>query len=211
MSFERKNLAYIVRYATDKEDQLIHILKNVKGSAIVYARSRQRTKDVADILNKAGLQATYFHAGLDGSEKDKRQEEWQSDNVRIIVATNAFGMGIDKPDVRIVIHIDCPDSIEAYFQEAGRAGRDGNKSYAVLLYNNHDATKLKKRITDTFPPKEYVRKVYDCLSYFYQIAVGSGYNAAFEFNPLKFCKAYGLFPIQVESALKILDRAGYIQ
>lgn len=211
MSFERKNLAYIVRYATDKEDQLIHILKNVKGSAIVYARSRQRTKDVADILNKAGLQATYFHAGLDGSEKDKRQEEWQSDNVRIIVATNAFGMGIDKPDVRIVIHIDCPDSIEAYFQEAGRAGRDGNKSYAVLLYNNHDATKLKKRITDTFPPKEYVRKVYDSLSYFYQIAVGSGYNATFEFNPLKFCKAYGLFPIQVESALKVLDRAGYIQ
>ena len=211
MSFERKNLAYIVRYAADKQDQLIHILSNIKGSAIVYVRSRQRSKDVAEALTNAGLPATYFNAGLDGSEKDKRQTEWQTDKVRIIVATNAFGMGIDKPDVRIVIHIDCPDSIEAYFQEAGRAGRDGRKSYAVLLYNNNDATKLIKRVSDTFPTKDYVKKVYDCLSYFYQVALGSGYNAAFEFQPYKFCKAYGLFPIQVDSALRILDRAGYIE
>jgi len=211
MSFERKNLSYVVRYAPDKQQQLIHILNHVAGSAIVYARSRQRTKEYSEMLCAAGFRATYFHAGLDNAEKDRRQREWQQDQVRVIVATNAFGMGIDKPDVRIVLHIDCPSSIEAYFQEAGRAGRDGQKAYAVLLYNGSDEQKLRKRIADTFPPKDYIRQVYEHLAYFYQVGVGSGYNAIFEFPIDKFCHTYKHFPIQVESALKILDRAGYIE
>ena len=211
MSFERKNLAYVVRYATDKADQIIHILKNTDGSAIIYARSRQRTKEYAEMLNAAGLQATYFHAGLDSAVKDQRQRDWQQDKVRIMVATNAFGMGIDKPDVRVVIHVDCPSSIEAYFQEAGRAGRDGKKAYAVLIYNDNDYSKLRKRITDTFPDKDYIRKVYDCLAFFYEVGIGSGFNSSFEFPIEKFCRSYRLFPIHVDSALRILDRAGYIE
>lgn len=211
MSFERKNLAYVVRYTSDKQGELIHILNSVKGSAIVYTRSRQRTKDVAEMLNKEGLSATFYHAGLDNALKDSRQKSWQNDEVRVIVATNAFGMGIDKPDVRIVIHVDCPDSIEAYFQEAGRAGRDGCKAYAVLLYNDNDKSKLKKRVVDTFPEKDYIRDVYEHLAYFYQIGVGSGYHASFEFSMDKFCKIYKFFPIQVNSALNLLDRAGYIE
>ena len=211
MSFERSNLAYIVRYAVDKCDQLIHILNHVQGAAIVYVRSRKRTKEISDILNKAGHMSTYFHAGLDSTEKDSRQKEWMEGQTRVIVATNAFGMGIDKPDVRIVIHIDCPSSIEAYFQEAGRAGRDGKKAYAVMLYNDNDPVKLVKRLSDKFPPKEYVRHIYDCLAYFYEIGVGYGYNARFEFSMEKFCRAYRLFPIQVDSALRILDKAGYVE
>ena len=211
MSFERKNLAYVVRRATDKREELIHILNSVKGCAIVYTRSRQRTKDVAELLCKADIKATFYHAGLDTTIKEERQRAWQDNKVRVMVATNAFGMGIDKPDVRLVIHVDCPDSPEAYFQEAGRAGRDGNKAYAVLLYNDHDRRKLDKRINDTFPEKDYIRKVYEHLAYFYQVAVGSGYNATFEFSIDKFCHAFKHFPIQVDSALKILNRAGYIE
>ncbi|MBR1389221.1 MAG: RecQ family ATP-dependent DNA helicase [Prevotella sp.] len=211
MSFERKNLAYVVRHAADKREQLIHILNSVGGCAIVYARSRRRTKEVAELLNEAGISATFYHAGLDHSVKDQRQRDWQQDKVRVMVATNAFGMGIDKPDVRMVIHIDCPDSIEAYFQEAGRAGRDGNKSYAVLLYNEADRRKLDKRISDTFPEKDYIKKVYEHLAYFYQVGIGSGYHATFEFNIDDFCHKFHHFPIQVDSALKILNRAGYIE
>ena len=211
MSFERKNLAYVVRRATDKRQELIHILESVKGCAIVYARSRRRTKEVAELLVESGISATFYHAGLDTTVKDQRQRDWQEDKVRVMVATNAFGMGIDKPDVRVVIHIDCPDSLEAYFQEAGRAGRDGQKAYAVLLYNDADHRKLDKRISDTFPEKDYVRKVYEHLAYFYQVGVGSGYHATFEFNIDRFCHAFRHFPIQVDSALKILNRAGYIE
>ena len=211
MSFERKNLAYVVRHAADKREQLIHILKNVKGSAIVYTRSRRRTKEFAELLNEAGISATFYHAGLDTVTKDERQLAWQNDKTRVMVATNAFGMGIDKPDVRVVIHIDCPDSVEAYFQEAGRAGRDGLKAYAVLLYNDADHRKLEKRIADTFPEKDFIREVYEHLAFFYQIGVGSGYNHTFEFNIDKFCHAFHHFPIQVDSALKILNRAGYIE
>ena len=211
MSFERKNLAYVVRRAADKRDELIHILDSVKGCAIVYARSRRRTKEVSDMLNEAGIPATFYHAGLETATKDERQKAWQNDKIRVMVATNAFGMGIDKPDVRLVIHIDCPDSLEAYFQEAGRAGRDGLKAYAVLLYNDADHRKLDKRITDTFPDKDYVKKVYEHLAYFYQVGVGSGYHATFEFNIDKFCHSFHHFPIQVDSALKILMRAGYIE
>ena len=211
MSFERENLAYIVRRAEDKQKELIHILRSLKGSAIVYARSRRRTKEMADMIQQAGITATFYHAGLDSVVKDERQKAWQDDQVRVMVATNAFGMGIDKPDVRLVIHIDCPDSIEAYFQEAGRAGRDGLKAYAVLLYNNGDQRKLEKRIADTFPEKDFIRNVYEHLAYFYQIGVGSGYGHTFEFNIDKFCHAFRHFPIQVDAALKILTRAGYIE
>ena len=211
MSFERKNLAYIVRTTEDKRGELIHILSSVEGSAIVYVRSRRHAKDVADMLNDNGLQATYFHAGLDYAVKDARQKSWQAGDTRIIVATNAFGMGIDKPDVRLVVHIDCPSCIEAYFQEAGRAGRDGNKAYAVLLYNNADRHQLAKRIADTFPEKDYIRDVYEHLAYYYQIAIGAGYGRTFEFNIDKFCHIYHFFPLQVSAALKILDRAGYIE
>jgi len=210
MSFERNNLAYVVRQASDKRDELLHIISHVKGATIVYVRSRRRTKEVADLLVENGISATYYHAGLDTAEKDERQRNWQQDKTRVMVATNAFGMGIDKPDVRLVIHIDCPDSIEAYFQEAGRAGRDGQKAYAVLLYNDGDKRKLLKRIADTFPEKEYIRKVYDHLAFYYQVATGSGYNATFEFNIDDFCHKFRHFPIVVHSALKILNRAGYI-
>ena len=211
MSFERKNLAYVVRRAADKREELIHILNSVKGCAIVYARSRRRTKEIADLLNETGIRATFYHAGLDTAVKDERQKDWQNDKVRVMVATNAFGMGIDKPDVRLVIHVDCPDSPEAYFQEAGRAGRDGWKAYAVLLYNDADRRKLDKRISDTFPEKDYIRTVYEHLAYFYQVGVGSGYHVTFEFNIDKFCHAFRHFPIQVDAALKILNRAGYIE
>ena len=211
MSFERKNLAYVVRRATDKREQLIHILNSVSGPAIVYARSRRRTKEVAQLLCESGISATFYHAGLDHSIKDERQRDWQQDKIRVMVATNAFGMGIDKPDVRLVIHIDCPDSLEAYFQEAGRAGRDGLKAYAVLLYNEGDSRKLYKRVSDTFPEKDYIKKVYEHLAYFYQVGVGSGYHATFEFNIDDFCHKFRHFPIQVDSALKILNRAGYIE
>ena len=210
MSFERKNLAYVVRPTINKEQQLVHILQSVPGSAIVYVRSRQRTKEYADMLNMSGIKATFFHAGLDNTLKDQRQLDWQKNKVRVMVATNAFGMGIDKPDVRVVVHIDCPDSLEAYFQEAGRAGRDGQKSYAVLLYDDNDKVKLRKRVVDTFPDKDFIREVYDQLAYFYQIAVGSGYNATFEFPVERFCQTYRHFPIPTVSALNILTRAGYI-
>ena len=211
MSFERKNLVYVVRQANDKREQLIHILQSLSGTAIVYARSRQRTKEYAEMLMKAGIPATFYHAGLDTSVKDERQQAWQEGKIRVMVATNAFGMGIDKPDVRVVIHIDCPDSIEAYFQEAGRAGRDGQRSYAVLLYNSGDKRKLEKRVADNFPEKDYIRQVYEHLAFFYQIGVGSGYNHTFEFNIDKFCHAFHHFPLQVDSALRILSRAGYIE
>ncbi len=211
MSFERKNLAYIVRRTDDKYSEMIHILKAIPKAAIVYCRNRKRTKEAAELLVKSGISATWYHAGLENTVKDQRQKEWQADKTRVIVATNAFGMGIDKPDVRVVIHIDCPSSIEAYFQEAGRAGRDGKKSYAVLLYNGHDRAKLINRIEETFPPKEYIRQVYDHLSYFFQIGIGSGKGYTFEFPIDKFSFNFKHFPTRVNSALQIIHRAGYIK
>lgn len=210
MSFERKNLAYIVRRTDDKLEEMIHILKCVQGSAIVYVRSRKRSKEIAAELCKRNISATFYNAGLESAARDERQKEWHEGKARVIVATNAFGMGIDKPDVRLVIHYDCPDSPEAYFQEAGRAGRDGNKAYAVLLYNGSDKGKLQRRIDETFPDKEYIRLVYEHLAYFYQIGMGSGQGSRFEFNIDRFCMAFKHFPIQASSALKILTRAGYI-
>lgn len=210
MSFERKNLAYVVRKATDKPSELRHILNSVNGSAIVYARSRKRTKETAEWLISQGISATYYHAGLDVDVKDRHQQAWINNEMRVMVATNAFGMGIDKPDVRLVIHIDCPDSLEAYFQEAGRAGRDGKKAYAVLLYNSSDARKLAKRVTQTYPEKEYIRDVYEHLAYFFQVGTGTGHGCTFEFSIDKFCITYKYYPVLVNSALQILERSGYI-
>lgn len=156
MSFERKNLAYVLRQTENKVEETVHILQAVNGAAIVYCRSRKRTQQIADLLSKANISATWYHAGLEPTVKEQRQNDWQNDKIRVMVATNAFGMGIDKPDVRLVIHADFPSSLEAYFQEAGRAGRDGRKSYAILLHTrNYDERNLRKRIEDTFPPKLY--------------------------------------------------------
>ena len=210
MSFERKNLTYLVRNVADKMHEMVHIFVHTQGSSIVYVRSRRRSKEIADYLNEAGLSATFYHAGLEQTTKDQRQRDWQHDRVRIMVATNAFGMGIDKPDVRLVIHYDCPDSIEAYFQEAGRAGRDGQQAYAVMLYNKSDNAKLAKRIDDSFPPRDEIRKVYEHLAYYYQIATGDGYGVCRQFNIDEFCQRFHHFPIRVNSALHILTRAGYI-
>ena len=210
MSFERKNLSYVVRTAENKEHELTHILGSVNGSAIVYVRSRRRCKEINDLLKHEGFASTFYHAGLDHYTKDERQKQWQEDKARVMVATNAFGMGIDKPNVRVVIHMDCPDSIEAYFQEAGRAGRDGNKAYAVLLYNNNDKKKLHARIGDTFPEKNYIKQVYEQLAYYFQIGVGSGKSHTFNFEIDKFCLIFKHFPVHVDTSLKILQRAGYI-
>lgn len=211
MSFERKNLAYIVRRTESKQEELLHILKHVDGSAIVYAHNRKRTKEYAQLLNENGITATFYHAGLSNDTKDQRQKSWVKGETRVMVATNAFGMGIDKPDVRLVVHVDIPDSPEAYFQEAGRGGRDGEKAYAVLLYARSDKTTLKKRITDTFPEKDYIRTVYEHLNYYYQMAMGDGLGCTREFNIDEFCRNFKHFPIQVDSALKILTRAGYLE
>ena len=210
MSFERKNLVYVVRQAEDKEAEMVHILQSIPKTAIVYCRSRKRTKEIAQLLIQYGISATWYHAGLEPAVKDQRQSEWQHDKVRVIVATNAFGMGIDKADVRVVIHMDCPSSLEAYFQEAGRAGRDGQKAYAVLLYNGHDNRTLQKRVEDTFPSKEYVQQLYEHLAYFYQIGVNSGEGCTFEFPIDKFCATFKHFPIRANAALILLQRAGYI-
>ena len=211
MSFERKNLAYIVRYTESKQEEILHILNKVQGSAIVYTRNRKRTREIAEMLVTNNITATFYHAGLANETKDQRQKSWLNDENRVMVATNAFGMGIDKPDVRIVIHADVPDSPEAYFQEAGRAGRDGNKAYAVLLYAKSDKTTLNKRITDTFPDKEYIREVYEHIQFHYQMAMGDGFGCTYPFNIDEFCRNFKHFPIQVDSALKILNRAGYLE
>lgn len=211
MSFERKNLAYIVRNTESKQEELLHILNSVSGSAIVYTRNRKRTREVAELLVNNEITATFYHAGLNNDVKDQRQKSWLSGESRVMVATNAFGMGIDKPDVRLVIHVDLPDSPEAYFQEAGRAGRNGQKAYAVLLYAKSDKATLSKRITDTFPDKEYIRKVYEDVNYYFQMAMGDGLGCTFAFNLDEFCRNFKHFPVQADSALKILTRAGYLE
>ncbi len=210
MSFERKNLAYLVVRTSDKWHETLRLLGSTDGAAIVYVRSRKRTKEIAKALTDGGISATFYNAGLETAVRDQRQRDWQEGRARVMVATNAFGMGIDKADVRLVVHIDCPDSIEAYFQEAGRAGRDGKPSRAVLLYDGNDHAKLQRRISETFPDKDDIRTVYEHLAYFYQIGLGSGGGCRFEFNIDRFCQYFHHFPIQVNSALKILARAGYI-
>ena len=211
MSFERPNLRYVVRTTQDKNEELLHILQRVPGSAIVYTRNRRNTGELAEWLRQQGISALNYHAGLTTLDKDMRQQAWQCNDVRVMVATNAFGMGIDKPDVRLVVHMDVPDSPEAYFQEAGRGGRDGKTSYAVLLNRQGDTLQLRQRIAQTFPERDYIRKVYTDLSSFYQIGEGEAEGRTFQFNMDRFCRVFRHFPVLLESALNLLTQAGYIQ
>ena len=210
-SFLRENLSYVVRTADNKVGELSHILQTVPGSSIVYVRSRKQTKEIAHTLQKVGISADYFHAGLSHEEKNLKQNSWKNGERRVIVATNAFGMGIDKADVRTVVHMDLPNSPEEYFQEAGRAGRDGERSYAVILYAKADSIKLRKRITDAFPEREFIVRVYEALGNYYQVAVGAGFGNAYDFSLHEFCIPFKFPFLQAHHALKILELAGYIE
>ncbi len=209
-SFQRANLAYVVRITENKEEQLLKILNSIPGTSIIYVRNRKKTKEVAEFLNQKGITAEHFHAGLKNETRDERQNRWKSGETRVIVSTNAFGMGIDKAEVRSVVHLDLPDSLEAYFQEAGRAGRDEKKAFAVMLYNNGDAVKMRKRVSDSFPGKEMVLKVYDSLCNYLEMGVGSGLDKVFAFDIADFCAKFKL-PILISyNCLKILQQAGYL-
>jgi len=210
-SFHRSNLAYVVRTTENKDEQLLKILHNVPGTSVVYVRNRKKTKEVAEFLVLNGITAEHFHAGLQNDTKDARQARWKSGETRVIVSTNAFGMGIDKPDVRTVVHLDLPDTLEAYFQEAGRAGRDEKKAFAVMLYNNSDAVKMRKRVSDTFPGKEMVLKVYDALCNYLEIGIGSGLDKVFAFDIADYCAKFKLPILIAFNSLKILQQAGYIE
>ncbi len=211
MSFARDNLSYVVREAEEKVTELIHILRSVPGTAIVYVRSRKRTKQICDELNRAGIHADFYHAGLYVEDKEDKQNKWTTDQCRVMVATNAFGMGIDKPDVRLVVHVDMPNSLEEYYQEAGRAGRDGKRSYAVLLVKHTDQRTLRRHITESFPEKDFIRRVYELVSDFLGVCVGEGYQQMFDFNFNLFCRTYDLPVLPTHNALKILTRSGYIE
>lgn len=210
-SFERSNVTYVVRQADDKEAQMLKILTSVPGCGIIYVRNRKKTKEIALFLRENGISADFFHAGLNHATRNERQKQWTTGKIRIMVATNAFGMGIDKPDVRVVIHIEAPDSLEAYFQEAGRAGRDEKRAFAVLLWSNSDKAKLHRQVTTTFPEPDVVKRVYDSLGNFFQLAVGSGFLMSYDFNIAKFCEAYSFNIVTVFSSLRLLEKAGYLE
>ena len=211
MSFGRKNLAYIVRREDSIPNGIVRALQEVPGSCIIYTRSRRKCYEIANMLNELGYTATFYHAGLASIQKSERQERWRRGEVRIMVATNAFGMGIDKPDVRLVLHADIPDSVEAYFQEAGRAGRDGEKAYAMLLTDGNERLRATRRLLQNFPNLDYVRGVYEMLGCFLGIAVGDGMLVTREFNIEQFCRTYGYFAATLIGALDLLDKAGYIE
>lgn len=210
-SFARRNLSYIVRYTENKQQTLIHMLNKVSGTAIVYVRNRKQTQEIATILQQAGIPAHFFHAGLARDVKTERQNQWKNDACRVMVATNAFGMGIDKPDVRLVVHMDMPGSLEEYFQEAGRAGRDEQRAYAVVLCASSENAKLKKRLSDEFPGKEFIIHVYDTLGSYLQIASGFGHFTTHDFSISDFCSRHKFSLQQTHYALKLLELAGYIE
>lgn len=210
MSFERKNLVYVVRRTENKFQELLHILGNIDGSTIIYVPNRKKCKELCEQLIAHEITAEYYHAGLAPESRDEREERWRTGLSRVIVATNAFGMGIDKPDVRLVVHTDLPNSIEAYFQEAGRAGRDGLRAYAVVLYSRRDNATVSRRLSDNYPLPEFIREVYDNLCYYYTMALGDGLNCTFEFALADFCHKYHLPVLPTDSALRILTRMGYI-
>ena len=210
-SFARPNLVYMVRYVEDKLGTLVDLLQRVPGSSVVYVRNRKKTREVAEYLVQQGVSATFFHAGLSNFEKDERQRSWMGGKVRVMVSTNAFGMGIDKPDVRSVIHLDLPDTPEAYFQEAGRAGRDGDLAYAYLLYNKSDEVKMRRRIADNYPPKDFVRQVYDNVCNYYQVPIGEGCDRVYPFELMDFCAHYKLSSLTTYNALQLLQLAQVLE
>ena len=210
-SFERKNIVYLVRKTEDKYGQLLKLTKNIAGTGIIYVRSRKLTQTIAQFLHSNGISADFYHAGIEPREKDKKQEDWKRDKTRIIVSTNAFGMGIDKSNVRFVIHIDLADSLEAYFQEAGRGGRDLNTAYAFLLYNDEDIQNLRKNVDKSFPPKEVIFSVYEALCNYLKIPVGNGQNQQFEFILSKFAQNFNFNMLEVYNSLKFLQKEKYIE
>jgi len=210
MSFERKNLSYVVFHEEDKNGRLLKIIGNVKGSGIVYCRNRRKCREVSEFLNKNGVKSTYYHAGLESRTREVRQEEWMKDKKPVIVATNAFGMGIDKPGVRFVVHFDLSDSIEAYYQEAGRAGRDSKRAYAVQLYEEADIRNAKQNLSVSFPEPEVIRSVYTALGNYFQIPVGSGKDQQFDFDIQDFSTKYRMNSATVFNALKIMEKEGYL-
>jgi len=209
-SFNRDNLSYSVLQEDNKLEKLADILTKVRGCGVVYVRSRKKTKDIAEMLKQRGISADFYHAGLSPEARSNKQDAWVANKVRVMVSTNAFGMGIDKPDVRIVVHMDLPDSIEAYFQEAGRAGRDEKKAYAVLLYNDNDRRSLEEQYEIAFPEIEELRQVYKALGSYLQLAIGSGEGEGYDFDLTEFCKNYTFKAIKVLSCLKVLEQAGWI-
>ena len=209
-SFARPNLAYAVRHTDDKSEQLLRIIRNVEGTGIIYMQSREGCEKLAEELHNQGISTSYYHAGLPHAERSLRQEEWTSGKVRIMVATNAFGMGIDKADVRFVVHYTMCDSLESYYQEAGRAGRDGKRSYALLLVSSNDDSKIVKRFDAEFPPLEEIKSIYEKICDFIQVAVGDGYQASFVFNIHDFCRREHIYIGKVRAALKLLEQNGYM-